>query len=325
MTEPNGIRRWGIVALALLLDHWFGDLPNRWHPVAWMGTLISVARRYVPVTGAAAQFIYGAMVVLSGALLIGAVGAWVARLCRLLPAPLNWLVEAILLKQTVALRGLAQAAHAVAEPLALGNENEARHQLGWHLVSRDTTTLDAPRIAAATIESVAENSSDGVIAPLFYYATAGLPGALVYRWLNTVDSLWGYRDPGREWLGKAGARADDLANWLPARLTALLLIAAAGLRGRSRAAWTIWRRDANLTASPNAGQPMSAMAGALGVELEKVEHYRLGAGLALPNVEDIRHAVGLLQSAVLVGMVASGVAWWIGQKFYKNLRACSRV
>ena len=85
------------------------------------------------------------------------------------------------------------------------------------MVSRDTRTLDTPRIAAATIESVAENSSDGVIAPLYYYALAGLPGALVYRWLNTVDSLWGYRDPSREWLGKVGARADDLANWLPAR------------------------------------------------------------------------------------------------------------
>jgi adenosylcobinamide-phosphate synthase len=318
MMGPSSTRRWGIVALALLLDHCFGDLPNRWHPVVWMGTMIVVARRYAPVTGAAAQFAYGAMVVLSGVLLIGGVGAIVARLCRLLPAPLNWLVEAALLKQTVALRGLAQAAHAVAEPLALGNEDEARHQLSWHLVSRETTTLDAPRIAAATIESVAENSSDGVIAPLFYYAVAGLPGAVVYRWLNTVDSLWGYRDPGREWLGKAGARADDLANWLPARLTALLLITAAGLRGHSGEAWMIWRRDASLTASPNAGQPMSAMAGALGVELEKVEHYRLGVGLTLPHVEDIRRAVGLLQSAVLVGMVVSGAALWIGQRFYSR-------
>ncbi len=165
-------------------------------------------------------------------------GPWakvLVRFCRRLPQPLGWLVEAVLLKQTVALHGLARAAQAVYRPLMVDDEVEARRQLSWHLVSRDTATLDTPRIAAATIESVAENSSDGVIAPLFYYAALGLPGAFVYRWLNTVDSLWGYRDPAREWLGKSGARADDVANWVPARLTAVLLMAAAWLFGDARA------------------------------------------------------------------------------------------
>jgi adenosylcobinamide-phosphate synthase len=220
---------------------------------------------------------------------------------------LGWIAEAALLKQTVALRGLTHAAQAVAIPLAAGDEGEARRQLSWHLVSRETATLDPARIAAATIESVAENSSDGVIAPLFYYAAVGLPAALVYRWLNTVDSLWGYRDLEREWLGKAGARADDMANWLPARLTALLLMATAWLSGTPGQTWHIWRRDAHLTASPNAGHPMSAMAGALEVELEKVGYYRLGAGLALPRVEDIARAVALMRGAVVVGMVVSAV------------------
>lgn len=300
-------RRWGIMALALLLDALCGDLPNRWHPVAWMGSAIAAARRYAPSDSPAAQFVYGAGVALGGALLVGMVGQGLARLCARLPQPLGWIVEAMLLKQTVALRGLAQAAQAVATPLAAGNEDEARHQLRWHLVSRETDTLDAPRIAAATIESVAENSSDGVIAPLFYYAGAGLPGALVYRWLNTVDSLWGYRDPAREWLGKAGARADDVANWLPARITALLLVIAAWLAGKPGQAWRIWRRDGHLTASPNAGEPMSAMAGALEVELEKVGHYRLGAGLALPEAGDIQRSVALMRGAVVVGMALGGV------------------
>lgn len=193
------------------------------------------------------------------------------------------------------------------------------------MVSRDTATLDTPRIAAATIESVAENSSDGVIAPLFYYAALGLPGAFVYRWLNTVDSLWGYRDPARQWLGKSGARADDVANWVPARLTAVLLMAAAWLFGDAGQAWRIWRRDAHLTASPNAGQPMSTMAGALGVELEKVGHYQLGAGLALPEAEDIRHAVTLMRGAVVVGMALGGVMVWILQRELScKLRACRK-
>lgn len=297
-------KRWGIMALALLLDACFGDLPNRWHPVAWMGTAIAATRGHAPTTGASAQFAYGAAVALGGATIVAALGTALTRISQRLPRPLNWLVEAFLLKQTVALTGLARAAEAVYTPLAIGDEDAARHQLSWHLVSRATATLDTPRIAAATIESVAENSSDGVVAPLFAYALMGLPGALAYRWLNTVDSLWGYRDPAREWLGKAGARTDDVTNWLPARLTALLLLAATARRGQ---AWRIWRRDAHLTASPNAGHPMSAMAGALGVELEKQDHYRLGAGLALPTPQDIPRAVTLMRAAVVVGMGMSGL------------------
>jgi adenosylcobinamide-phosphate synthase len=314
-------KRWQIMVLALLLDTVLGDLPNRWHPVAWMGSAIHIARRHAPTTGAAAQFAYGTAVTLAGALFVAASPNAAMRLCRRLPAPLGWLVETALLKQTVALRGLAQAALAVYTPLHAGDENEARRLLAWHLVSRDTTSLDTPRIAAAAIESVAENCSDGVIAPLFYYAWAGLPGALSYRWLNTVDSLWGYRDPGREWLGKAGARGDDVANWLPARLTALLLIAAASLTGQAGQAWRIWRRDANLTASPNAGQPMSAMAGALGVELEKVGQYRLGAGLPLPQAAAIRHAVNLMRAAVVLGMALSGFVLWTALRFPRKVVA----
>jgi adenosylcobinamide-phosphate synthase len=220
---------------------------------------------------------------------------------------MRWLIEAILLKQTVAMHGLAEAAHAVYAPLLVGDEREARRHLGWHLVSRDTTMLDTPRIAAATIESVAENCSDGVVAPLFYYANFGLAGAFAYRWLNTVDSLWGYRDPAREWLGKVGARLDDVANFVPARLTAFFIVVAAVGRGTAGHAWRIWRRDARRTASPNAGHPMSAMAGALGIELEKVDHYTLGAGLPLPTAGDIPRAVHVLRVAVVVGMVASAL------------------
>jgi adenosylcobinamide-phosphate synthase len=316
------------MALALLLDSVAGDLPNRWHPVAWMGSTIAAARRHAPATGAAAQFVYGTGVVLSGALIVAALGHSLAGLCQRLPSPLGWLMEAMLLKQTVAMRGLSHAADAVYTPLAAGDEVEARRQLAWHLVSRDTSTLDTAGISAAAIESVAENSSDGVIAPLFYYTAIGLSGAFIYRWLNTVDSLWGYRDPSREWLGKFGARADDGANWLPARLTASLLVVAASLRGQAGEAWRIWRRDAHLTASPNAGQPMSAMAGALGVELEKIDHYRLGAGLPLPQASDIPRAVMLMRGAIVAGLALSTVTLiclGVTRQLFGKLKASQKI
>jgi adenosylcobinamide-phosphate synthase len=127
-----------------------------------------------------------------------------------------------------------------------------------------------------------------------------LPAALAYRFLNTADAMLGYRDPEREWLGKASARLDDGMNLLPARLTALLLITTTWLSDNdTQRAWRIWRRDARQTTSPNAGHPMSAMAGVLGVELEKVEHYRLGAGQRSPTAADILHSIHVMQIAVL--------------------------
>lgn len=319
---PNH-RRWWVAAVALLVDSVAGDLPNRWHPVAWMGTAINSARNHAPASGAGAQFAYGAAVTLVGATTVATVGHLLSRLCARLPHPFGLIIEATLLKQTIAMRGLSRAAYQVYAPLSSGAIAEARHQLSRHLVSRDTATLDTPRIAAATIESVAENSSDGIVAPLFYYALGALPGAFVYRWINTVDSLWGYRDPAREWLGKAGARADDAANWLPARLSALVLVIAASLFGTQRQAWRIWQRDARRTASPNAGHPMSAMAGALGVELEKIGHYQLGAGLALPKAADIPRAIGLMRAAMLVGMTISGLILLVA-KSAQRVRASSR-
>jgi adenosylcobinamide-phosphate synthase len=230
---------------------------------------------------------------------LGRLLAWVVGL---LPSPLRWLATAGLLKTTIALRGLGQAAGEVQAALESGDLAEARRLLSWHLVSRDTSALTESQVAAATIESVAENTSDGIVGPLFYYALGGLPGALAYRWVNTCDSILGYHDVEREWLGKIPARFDDLLNLLPARLTAALLAVAAVLTGDDACnAWHVWRRDAGTTESPNAGHPMGAAAGALGVELEKVDHYRLGAGQPPPTITDIGRAVSLMRGAVALG------------------------
>ncbi len=297
------LRRWLIIALALGLDHLFGDPANRFHPVAWMGNGIAMAQRAAPPQGHGAQFAYGVLLSSGGAILVATIGWLLARACRRLPWWLALLIEAVLCKVTFALRGLSKAADAVYQPLVAGDLPVARQQLRWHLVSRDTAELTEGQIAAATIESVAENSSDGVVAPMLYYALLGLPGALVYRFLNTADAMLGYRDVQREWLGKASARLDDLANLLPARCTALLILGVGWWSsGEGANAWHIWRRDAHIPASPNAGHPMSAMAGVLGVELEKVNHYKLGAGQRPPTVHDIPRSVTRLRWATLLGL-----------------------
>ncbi|HSM94231.1 MAG TPA: adenosylcobinamide-phosphate synthase CbiB [Anaeromyxobacteraceae bacterium] len=260
--------------LAFALDALAGEYPNRLHPVVWMGKTIGALERLAPSRGRAAQVAWGAAV---AALVPAAFAAAAWGLLALLgPWPLAALAaEVLLLKATFALRALGAAAADVRAALERGDLPSARCGLR-SLCSRDPSSLSGAQVAAAAVESVAENLSDSLVAPLFWYAVAGLPGAVAYRAINTLDASIGYR--GRyEWLGKASARLDDLANLVPARLTAaLLLVAGALVGGRPREGLRVLLRDGGRTESPNAGRPMAAMAGLLGVELEKLDHYRLG-------------------------------------------------
>lgn len=293
------------LCLALGLDLVLGDPPNCCHPVAWMGSAIAAAERHAPPQGRLARLACGTLLAVGGPIIASRVGHFLERAIAHLPKPWCWLMEAGLLKMTFSARGLTAAAEEIRGALEADDLPEARRLLGWHLVSRDTTALDTSQVAAATIESVAENASDGVVGPLFYYALGGLPAVLAYRFTNTADAMLGYRDEPYEWLGMVPARLDDLANLVPARLTAALLVVAAALAGEDAGgAWRIWRRDAGETASPNAGHPMSTMAGALGVELEKANHYRLGAGQRSPVPADIDRAVWTMYVAV---MLAAGL------------------
>ncbi len=293
--------------LALLLDLVFGDPPNRAHPVAWMGRWIGGWQTRTPRQGRAWPLLAGLGILLSGVGGSALVGCAVERVSARLPRPLALLLRAAALKATFSLRGLVRAADDVRRALVAGDLPAARHWLGWHLVSRETRDLSPAQVAAATVESLAENASDGVIAPLLYAALGGLPAALAYRFVNTADAMLGYRDPEHEWLGKVPARADDVLNALPARTTAGLIVLITGvLTEDARRAWRVWRRDAGRTASPNAGHPMAAMAGALGVELEKVGHYRLGQGLRAATAEDIARAQRIVWGVgVLAALLAS--------------------
>jgi len=300
-----------VLGLAFLIDMVLGDPPNRFHPVAWMGNAIARARRSAPQQGNVERFIYGGLFLAIGVTTVAVIGWAIDRSCAKMPVAIAVITQALVLKSTFSVRSLSRAARAVAEPLRRDDLVAARHQVAYHLVSRDVSQLDAADLSAATIESIAENTSDSVIAPLFFFAIAGLPGALVYRFVNTCDAMWGYRTAELEWLGKTSARLDDLLNLIPARMTAIVMIICGGLYYRSLgAAFRIWRRDRALTASPNAGHPMSAAAGVLGVSLEKKGHYSLGAGLRLPDVNDIDRAVRLLWVTAVVGLaVVIGLRW----------------
>jgi adenosylcobinamide-phosphate synthase len=300
-----------VVVLALALDLLLGDPPNRWHPVAWMGNAIGAAERQAPRRGRARPLAAGALLVTGGAMVFSLVGRLVEATAERLPSIWGVLLKAVALKMTLSARGLTTAAGEVQAALEQNNLTEARRRLSWHLVSRDTSQLDTSRVAAATIESVAENFSDGIVAPLFHYALGGLGAALGYRFVNTADAMLGYRDPEHEWLGKVPARLDDVANLLPSRVAAGLLMLAAPLAGADAGrAWRIFLRDRGRTASPNAGRPMSAMAGALNVELEKVGHYKLGAGLRPAAPADVGRSVRLvgLATGLGVGLLVAGLS-----------------
>lgn len=308
-----------VISVAILIDVLLGDPPNRIHPVAWMGSGIAWMRRWAPTSGRFMPFCFGGWIVLGGSLLAAACGWGIERLT--LPdvtttaGSLIWwiavLIQAIALKCCVGVRSLWRAAALVRDALRQKDLPAARHHLAYNLVSRDVTQLSDSEVSAATIESVAENTSDSVVGPLFYFLIGGLPAALVYRFVNTCDAMLGYRTPQLFWLGKFAARTDDLLNWIPARITAaLMFVSSLHLGRRCWQGLQIWRSDAGRTASPNGGHPMSAAAGLLGVCLEKTGHYRLGAGLRDPQSTDIDGMLRLFRRTVIWIVVALLPAVW---------------
>ncbi len=272
-----------------------------------MGFFIQAVFRKRPSNQPALEFLFGGALTLAGCILFAGIGYgletyFISRLSFFLGV----ILQAIVLKTTFSLRGLWRASGEIQAMLAASNLPEARRLLSWHLVSRDASQLDHAHIAAATIESIAENMSDSFVAPLIFYVLGGLPLALAYRFINTADAMLGYRDKIHEWSGKIPARLDDALNYFPARITGLLIVAGAFfMRKDSQGAFNILRRDARLTASPNAGYPMSAMAGALGVELEKAGFYCLGGGNRLPTVQDIQTARQMLITIAVLVVVIS--------------------
>ena len=306
-----------ILLVAIAIDAILGDPPWLYravpHPVALLGRAIDWAdarfnrddgrrrerlRRGLLVTLAIAGGAFGLGWALS--LLFGGVGG-------------GWLLEALLASTLIAYRSLFDHARAVAVALAQGLA-DGRAAVA-HIVGRDPESLDAPGVARAAVESLAENFSDGVVAPAFWYLLLGLPGLCAYKAVNTLDSMIGHRTPRHDSFGKAAARIDDAANWIPARLSGLILVLAAVFQKDADAgrAWRTLLRDAPRHRSPNAGWQEAAVAGALGFALagprrygkQTVEDAWMGDGRSALSAEDINAALALYlrAGAVLAVMI----------------------
>ncbi len=299
------------LALAVLFDLAIGEPPAPLHPVVWMGKVIGLLDKVSPRAGKAAQFLFGLLIAMGVPAMFGA-GAFF--LLHDVTYAAFVLVGFWLVKSTFAVKALADSARAVQKGLESDDITSARDKLK-SLVSRDRSSLTQEQSAGAAVESVAENSTDSFVAPLFYFALFGIVGAIVYRAINTADSMIGYHGK-YEYLGKAAARLDDAANYIPARLAGLLMILASALaRKNAGEARRVMLRDHALTSSPNAGWTMSAMAGSLGVRLEKDGQYVLNGNAPEPSAKNIgdsillMHMVFVLMLAVTVGIFM--IRYWL--------------
>jgi adenosylcobinamide-phosphate synthase len=297
------------VLVALAVDWAFGEPSARWHPVVAMGTYLAWAGRRIaptietPEARVGFTFWQGAAAWAVGASGVVAIALALSALTNGLPWWLWWVVQGIFLKPLLAWRMLREEVQSV--ELALGESLSAGRSRLSRLVSRDVELLNATQVRESAIETLAENLNDSVVAPLFWFAVAGLPGAALYRFANTADAMWGY--PGERqgrnwaWAGKWAARADDVLSWVPARITALLL----ALLGGAAALRTL-PREAKRTPSPNSGWPMAAMALVLGVRLAKPGVYALNENGRAPQAADMARA--LQMSSRSVGVLAAVAA-----------------
>ena len=268
----------GELAVACVLDAAIGD--PRWipHPVRWMGSLIDWCDRRVHqlLLSPVKQRMAGVMLAVAlpiGAYVAGALLIWFGNLVD----PLGGSLVAVLLAwTTLAARDLFDHVVAVQRALQSDSLTEARTAVA-KIVGRDTEKMTESDIIRAAVETIAESTADGIIAPLIYLTVGGAPLALAYKAISTLDSMIGHLDDRYRWFGWASARLDDLANFLPARITAILLVVVAGIVSRSwvvmQHTWRILLRDGGQHSSPNSGHPEAAMAGALGVQLGGINYY----------------------------------------------------
>lgn len=293
-----------VLVVSIIVDLVFPEPPNRLHPVVWIGKLITTMQRYLHVGGSRTQLISGSLIALAVVSVSGASALIISALLLMTNSVLYVIASAFLLKTCFSVRGLERAAKETKYQLESGNLAEARQSLR-DLVSRDASQLDEGQVAAAAIESVAENSTDSYVGPWLFFAVGSVPAAFVYRATNTLDSMIGYRGEF-EYSGKFAARLDDILNFIPARLSALLILAA----GTTMRLWlksgllSLWHERVR-TASPNAGWTMSATSGLLQVRLEKTNHYVLGKEYPPPGPHHIGLTISIHRDVALLGAIAT--------------------
>lgn len=300
-----------IVLAGVVLDIVLGDPPFLPHPVTAIGRLIQKGENMIRRLTKSSRGLRLGGLLLSLLIVAGCYGFFWALLrgAFYINDYLGWALSVFTMSQALAINSLYRHARSVSEPLKRGRLEEARAALGL-IVGRDTAGLDEKEIVRATVETVAENTVDGIIAPLFYGFIGGPPLAMAYKAVNTLDSMIGYKNEKYLYLGWAGARLDDLANFVPARLSALLFLLLApftpgGVKG---VGLTVWR-DSSRHPSPNSGIPEAAAAGALRVQLGgcnyyggvRSEHPLIGQPLTALGQQHIRQSLLLMIAVSLLG------------------------
>lgn len=308
----------GVTLAAVAIDAVVGDPAFIWrrlpHPVVLIGRLIGALDR--ALNSGAARRAKGIVAIAVVVALAGGIGGAITAV--LASYSWGWLIEAILMSVLIAQRSLLQHFRAIEGPLARHDREGARAALA-QIVGRDVSVLDEAGVARAGIESLAENASDGVVAPVFWAALFGLPGILIYKAVNTADSMIGHRDARYEDFGWASARLDDVLNLIPARLTGVLICIAAHFtpEASARNAFAAMRRDARKHASPNAGFPEAAAAGALGLRLGGPRVYDgarddapwMGDGRAHATALDMATAAKVTVAAFVLTALALLTIW----------------
>mgnify|MGYP000911444007 FL=1 len=310
--------------LAFLMDCVIGDPRSKFHPVVLIGKLIAGLETwlYSPEDSDKRKFWRGLFLMLLVLVICYGATAGIVYGVRRLGLPyLSWGVEALLLSFTISPRNLAEAGREIQRYLAAGDIEEARFKVGW-IVGRDTDKLTVPEITRATVETIAENIVDGVISPLFFFFLGGVPLAVAYRAANTMDSMIGYKNEKYLFFGRAAARTDDAWNYIPARITGLLLVLAAWLLKYDwREAWRMMRRDAAKHPSPNGGFTEATVAGALGIRLGGLNYYfgrpsfrtYMGEPRQELSPRHISGAIRLMYAATILFLLAASGFTWLGR------------
>jgi adenosylcobinamide-phosphate synthase len=313
-----------VIFFALTIDLTLGDPKNKFHPTAWIGSLIAKLTPSVKNPSDKLEKLGGIFIiiilcvfVLSLIVLLD-VGINLITF-NYLSAIISIIVGGVLLKTTIAIKGMEKHALAVVNALENNNILSARDNLSM-IVKRNTKNLDKNHVLSGVVESISENTVDGVTGPLFYFGLFGLPGAFVYRVINTADSMIGYKTNIFKNIGWFAANSDKILNYLPSRLTGLVMILSAMILGNDwKRSYKIMIRDGKKTESPNAGYPMAAIAGALGTKFEKIDHYSLGDGTVSFSREHVIASINLMKvtSVIFCGIVVvpivlmlSYLGWW---------------
>ena len=314
-----------IIFFAIIIDFTLGDPKNKYHPTSWMGSLIAKLAPSLKHPSEKIEKFGGIILIVISSTIIIFLITFLNFAINLISIDylaliISVIIGGILLKTTIAIKGMEKHALAVLASVENNDLVSARDHLSM-IVKRNTKNLDKDHILSGVVESISENTVDGITGPLFYFGLFGLPGAFVYRLINTADSMIGYKTQIFKNLGWFAANCDKILNYLPSRLTGLVMIFSALIHGNDwKRSYEIMIRDGGKTESPNAGYPMAALAGALGTKFEKIDYYVLGDGNVLISEEHVKTAISLMKvtSITFCGIIVfpmilllSYLGWWI--------------